>query len=380
MRRYLVALLVASTLGAAVRAQEMRFFYAAPDPAAVEVLKDQSYGGGLQMDVYRPARGERTMLPAVVFFNMATGANRSNTFYRSWAQLAAAQGLVAVLPDLRSQSFEQDFDAAVAHLTSTGASLGLDRDRIAVYAGSGNVWRALPLLQNPARTAIKSAVMYYGVATVPAFRRDLPLLLVRAGLDRPPVNRGLTELAAQAAKENAPVTLVNYPGGHHAFEIVDDEEATREVIDSTVAYIKRTTMPSYQASLRQGVPEATAAAYVATGDFARAAASYAELVKAQPDDTRLRLSYGEALLGDSQFVTACAELAKLKGKGLGPRDLGLPAARACMQSGDGDAALAWLKTIPSQYLPPDVENDPIFAALQSRPEFKALFKNGVSDR
>jgi dienelactone hydrolase len=358
----------------------MRFFYTAPDPAAVEVLKDLPYAGGLQMDVYRPARGERTMLPAVVFFNMATGADRSNTFYRSWAQLAAAQGIVAVLPDLRYESFEQDFDAAIAHLTSSGASLGIDRGRIAVYAGSGNVWRALPLLQNPARTAIKSAVMYYGVATVPAFRRDLPLLLVRAGLDRPPVNRGLTDLAAQAAKENAPVTLHNYPGGHHAFEIVDDEAATREVIDSTIAYVKRTTMPSYQASLRRGVPEATAAAYVATGEFARAAASYADLVKRQPDDARLRLSYGEALLGASQFGAACAELAKLKGKGLGPRDLGLPAARACMQSGDGDAALAWLKAIPSQYLPADVEKDPVFAPLQSRQEFKALFKTGVSDR
>jgi hypothetical protein len=51
-----------------------------------------------------------------------------------------------------------------------------------------------------------------------------------------------------------------------------------------------------------------------------------------------------------------------------------------MQSGDGDAALAWLKAIPSQYLPADVEKDPVFAPLQSRQEFKALFKTGVSDR
>ena len=200
--------------------------------------------------------------------------------------------------------------------------------------------------------------------------------MVRAGLDRPPVNRAMTELATQASNQNAPVTLLNYPGGHHAFEIVDDEDATRDVIDSTMAFVKRATAPAFQASLRRGLPEATAAAHVSTGNFAAAASTYAELVKAKPDDARLRLSYGEALLGASQFAAACTELEKLKGKGLGPRDLGVPAARACMQKGDADAAIAWLKSIPQRFLPRDLEKDPIFAPLQNRPEFKALFQTG----
>ena len=44
-----------------------------------------------------------------------------------------------------------------------------------------------------------------------------------------------------------------------------------------------------------------------------------------------------------------------------------------MRSGDADTALAWLKSIPQRFLPQDVEQDPIFAPLQVRPEFKALF-------
>ena len=218
--------------------------------------------------------------------------------------------------------------------------------------------------------------MYYGAAEVTAFRRDLPLLMVRAGLDRPPLNRAMTDFATQASNQNAPLTLLNYPGGHHAFEIVDDEDATRDVIDSTLAFVKRVTTPAFQASLRRGLPEATAAAHVSTGNFAAAASTYAELVNAKPDEARLRLSYGEALLGASQFAAACTELEKLKGKGLGPRDLGLPAARACMQKGDGDAAIAWLKSIPQRFLPRDVEKDPVFAPIQARPEFKALFQAG----
>ena len=156
--------------------------------------------------------------------------------------------------------------------------------------------------------------------------------------------------------------------------MVDDEDATRDVIDATIEFVKRATSPAFQASLRRGIPEAAAAAHVAAGDFAAAAAAYAELVKQQPQDVRLRLSYGEALLGASQFAAACAELDQLKGKGLGPRDLGVPAARACMQKGDGDAAIAWLKTIPQRFLPREIEQDPVFAPVRDRAEFKALFR------
>ena len=99
-------------------------------------------------------------------------------------------------------------------------------------------------------------------------------------------------------------------------------------------------------------------------------------MKARPDDARLRLSYGEALVGASQFAAACSVFDQLKNKGLGPRDLGLPAARACAQKGDGDAAIAWLRSIPSRCLPRDVQADPVFAPMRERADFKALFEAG----
>ena len=375
MTRYLLASCIVVSLGSVAAAQDMTFHYPAPPASAIDVSKDQPYGG-LQMDVYRPRNAAGKALPALVFFNIASGAQRSNTFYKAWAEISASKGFVSILPDLRFESFEKDFDALIAHLEANASRLGIDRDRIALYAGSGNVYRALPLVQNPKQTTIKAAVMYYGSAQVSEFRRDLPILIVRAGLDRPPLNRSLAELITRATNQNAPVTVLNYAGGHHAFEIFDDEEATRDTIDGTIEFVRRTTAPAYQASLRRGMAEATAASHVMSGNVAAAAASYAALVKAKPDDARLRLSYGEALLGASQFAEACAELEKLKGKGLGPRDLGLPAARACMQKGDAEAAIAWLKTIPQRFLPPEVEKDPIFAPIRNRPEFKALFQTG----
>ncbi len=130
------------------------------------------------------------------------------------------------------------------------------------------------------------------------------------------------------------------------------------MIDDTLEFVKRATSAPYQSALRASLQEATAAGYVQTGKFHDAAATYAAMVAARPDDARLRLAYGEALLGDGQAAAACSEFDKLRDKGLGYRDLGLPAARACLQKGDADAAIAWLRSIPPRFLPSSVARGP----------------------
>jgi len=66
----------------------------------------------------------------------------------------------------------------------------------------------------------------------------------------------------------------------------------------------------------------------------------------------------------------------LRNKGLGPRDLGVPAARACMLNGDAQAAIAWIAAIPPPYRPRAIEADPVFAPIRARADFKALFDAG----
>lgn len=359
-----------------VMAQPPHFAFP-PAASEITVTKDIEYGSSgatsLRMDIHRPPEASRVHGPVLIFFNRATGPDRSGAFYAAWAQTAASNGVIGILPDLRDGSETQDFGVLIRYLTDHAGELAIDRDAIAVYAGSGNVFNAFPAVEDPAQVAVKAAVMYYGTAPVTEFRRDLPVLYVRAGLDRPSVNKEIGELASLAVAQNAPVTLLNHPTGHHGFEAADDDEATREVIDRTLDFVKRVTAAPYQAALRRGLPEATAAADVSTGDFHKAASAYAELVSARPEDARLRLAYGEALLGNGQYAAACAEFEKLKGKGLGYRDLGIPAARACAQKGDADTAIAWLASIPLRFRPADLARDPAFASLQARPDFRALF-------
>jgi dienelactone hydrolase len=357
-------------------AQPPRFAFP-PSSPGIAVSKDVQYGASgdvaLRMDVYRPPDSKGTMSPALIFFNRATGADRSGAFYAAWAQTAASRGLVAILPDLRDRSEAQDFKLLIEYVAGHAQELGIDRDAIAVYAGSGNVFSAFPAVEEPMQTIVKAAVMYYGTAPLTEFRRDLPVLYVRAGLDRPAVNAGIAQLVALAVSQNAPVTLLNHPTGHHGFEL-EANDASRDVIERTLDFVKRATASSYQTALRRGLPEATAASYVLTGKSRQAADAYRALVAASPDDARLRLAYGEALLADSQYATACAELETLKGKNLGYRDLGVPAARACAQKGDADAAIAWLASIPARFRSSDLVSDPAFASLRGRPDFQALFR------
>ena len=348
-----------------------------PTDAAVTVTKDVEYGRSdtvtLRMDIYRPAGSAGRTAPTLLFFNRGSGADRQQPFYIAWARAAASRGVTAILPDLRDGNQANDFRVLVSALASRGTSLGVNGDAIAVFAGSGNVYAALPAVEDPAQTAVKAAIMYYGTGPVTDFRLDLPLLYVRAGLDRPEVNADITALVTRAASQNAPVTFLNHASGYHAFEMFNDDDATRAVMEQTLSFVRQATSPAFQAAMRRGVPEATAAGYVQVRDYAKAAPIYAQLVAARPDDARLRLSYGEALLGNAQYAEACSELEKLRGKGLGPRDLGLPAARACMQKGDAEAAMTWLKSIPTRFLPPSIRTDPVFAALQGREDFRALF-------
>src|SRR5262245_17168519 len=338
--------------------------YAFPPPSAgITAQMDVQYGTSgttrLAMDVYKPADTPPARVPVLIFFNRAQGSDRSgfmNGFYAQWARAAASKGLIGILPDLRDGSEAADFRILIKYLEEHGTELGAGP--IAVYAASGNVSAAFPVLEDPEMTAVKAAVIYYGTARVESFRPDLPVLYVRAGLDRPPVNEAIAAIAARAVAQNAPLTLLNYAGGHHGFEALDDNDATRDVIDQTLEFVKQKTSSGYRTALSGALPEAVAAGYVQTGKTKEAADAYAVMVAKTPDNHTLRLAYGEALLRDKQYASACTEFEKLRDKPLGYRDRGLPAAESCMMAGDPARAVGWLNTIPPRFLPQQTAQDP----------------------
>ena len=374
----IVVLLAAIACGA----QEQRFVYPVPAADAFTLRNDLVYKHAgekaLGLDLFLPADAARGRLPVLLIFNGFGGTfMRDSPQAQGWAKAATAHGFAAITVETTEGRVADDFDSLVDYLAKDADELHVDPERIAVIAWSGNGPSALSTVEDSRRKAVKAAIFLYGwgVAEVSQVRLDLPVLFVRAGLDQPEANRELDHVTAAGILANAPWTVLNYPGGRHGFDVLDDNDLSREIIDEAFHFAQSAMSDSHQAALRGGLAEANAAGAIATGDFAKAVNLYRTIVAAHPGDARLLLAYGNALAGAMQYKEARAQFDRAKAiGGLGARDLGLPAARACALDHDPEAAMAWLRGIPRQFLPAAVQSDPGFLSLKDRKDFRALFQ------
>ena len=249
------------------------------------VRKDQVYrttdAGPLTMDLYYPPDAqEGSRRPAVVFvagysdvgYEKMLGCKfKEMAMSVSWGQLVAASGLVAIAYTNREP--KADLDALLQHVRQNAASLGIDGNRIGVWASSGNVPLALSaLMQRETADFLTCGVLLYGfmldldgatgvAEAAQTFRftnpntgkslddlpPDLPLFIVRAGQDQfPHLNDSIDRFVAGALARNLPITLVNHATGPHAFDLMQDSETSREIIRQILGFLRSqsdTTVP-----------------------------------------------------------------------------------------------------------------------------------------
>jgi hypothetical protein len=70
-----------------------------------------------------------------------------------------------------------------------------------------------------------------------------PVFVARAGLDHPLRNGTIDHFIELAISRNAPIHVVNHPTGHHGFDIEDDNDRSREIIRSTLEFIRACSGP-----------------------------------------------------------------------------------------------------------------------------------------
>jgi len=253
-----------------------RAVYGIPGMERAVVRKDVVYrttgAGPLTMDVYAPADAATgARLPAVVFvagYNDVAAEKVFGCKFKemamivSWAQLAAASGLMAIAYTNREPA--ADLDALLQHLRQNAAALGVDEHRIGIWAASGNVPLALWALTQPGGDLLKCGALLYGymldldgatgvAEAAQLFRftnpnagrsiddlpQDLPLLIVRAGQEQfAGLNDSIDRFFAQALARNRPITLVNHAAGPHAFDLMDDSETSRAIIRQVLSFFR----------------------------------------------------------------------------------------------------------------------------------------------
>jgi len=236
----------------------------------VTVRRDLEYGArGLRMDIYYPPDSKKPA-PAVVIvagfpdpgFEKFAGCKfKDQGSTVSWARLMAASGIAAIA--YTNVDPVADVHAVIESLRRNAAALGIDGEKIGVWACSGSVPLALWVVM---RERVKCAALCYGFTMdldgstevaegvkqwrfanpaagqgigIDALPKDVPLMMVRAGADQfAGLNQAMDWFAAAALRANLPVSLVNLPAAPHAFDLVDDGEESREAIRRVLGFLK----------------------------------------------------------------------------------------------------------------------------------------------
>lgn len=225
------------------------------------------------IEIYRP-RGEG-LRPAVVFVHgdaapdVLRGITRWGQ-YVSWGQTVAVNGLVGVTFEHSSsegltqiQRVLDEIDEVLECLRANADSLGVDPDRLCLWSCSAGVPYGISAAIRRA-SQIRCAVAYYGWLDLRPMRTELspeisdaalasasplaflesgattpPLLVVKASLDRASINDSIDAFMFEARRSQAPVDLLVHPNGRHAFDVVDDVDESRALIEATIAFMKK---------------------------------------------------------------------------------------------------------------------------------------------
>jgi acetyl esterase/lipase len=196
--------------------------------------------------------------------------------YISWGQLTAASGFVAIT--YTNTDPATDALAVVRYVRQNAASLGVDENRIAVWACSGSVPTALSVLMHGDQEFLKAAVLIYGYTldddestsvadaarqwgfatpcagkSVDDLPRGIPLFIARSGRDQMPgLNVTLDRFLARALSCNLPVTFTNHATAPHAFDLFDDGDTSREIIRQILAFLRFNLLPHDSSALGAG--------------------------------------------------------------------------------------------------------------------------------
>lgn len=225
----------------------------------------------LAFDLYLPPDPPPGPLPVVVFvagfpdpgFERFVGCKlKDMASYVTWAKLVASAGIAAIT--YTNVDPAGDIAALLAHVTNSGRELGLDPERIGLWACSGNGPTALAMLMRDQPPVVRAALLAYAYLvdldgatdlaaasrqfgnsvptagkTIDDVRADVPIYLVRAGGDvTPGLNAGLDRFVAHALAKDLPLAFVNVPGAPHAFDLTMPGAETGRRVESILSFFK----------------------------------------------------------------------------------------------------------------------------------------------
>ena len=271
----IIAIVIPTILCGIMLAQNfatIKVVYQTPAIEKVIIKQDLAYktkeGKDLTFDLNYPPdfKGDKKLPVVIMVLGYADDVFKSPLksweVYKDWAKLFAASGMAAI--NYSTLQPASDIEDLILHIRENAEDLQLDGDAIGIWSCSGNVVNALSVIMDERKDYIKCAALFYGIMATPDqkfqeviqkfsemvnfsidgldkiknFHQDLPILIVRAGKDRKDINQTLDHYVSQAISNNVPLTLINYTEGHHAFDVMDDNDRSRDIIEQTLKFMR----------------------------------------------------------------------------------------------------------------------------------------------
>jgi acetyl esterase/lipase len=255
----------------------MPVVYKAPGMDKVKIVENLKYvktaDSNVLMDVYLPPDirpGEKR--PVVIFIH--GGAKTGYTpkdwgIYTTWGRLVAASSLVGVTfthrleyPNKSLENGVQDVRAAIDYVRANADKYNVDKDRICLIAFSAG-GPMLSLGMRGDTPFVRCLIGFYAFMdikqsdyrktespeTLEAFspitylQKDAtkipPMFIARAGRDEvPTMDDSIDRFVSAALAKNISLTFMNHPQGVHGFDNQNDDDRSREIIRSAIAFMQ----------------------------------------------------------------------------------------------------------------------------------------------
>jgi acetyl esterase/lipase len=227
----------------------------------------------LLMDVYiPPGLSNDDVRPIVMFIHGGAGPQyrpKDWGIFQSWGRLAASAGMVTVMfthrlgyPKPLLAESALDVSNALDYIRSHADSFHADPDRIGLVAWSAGgpllstamrdkppfvrclvaLYAYLDIQRSPSHIDNESVEALKAFSPISYLHGDAsamaPLFVAKAGQDEVPMmNDSIDRFLTAAIAANAPLTYMNHPFGEHGFDNQNDDDRSREIIRSALAFL-----------------------------------------------------------------------------------------------------------------------------------------------
>jgi dienelactone hydrolase len=236
-------------------AGQLAVVYDVPGMADVNIQPNIDYVTPLKkthrLDIY--TSDTTTKAPVVVLIHGSVQANanfKDLAPYTSWGRLIAASNLAAVTFNWDHPE-SSDLIALFAYLRDNEHDLNIDLSKMCIVAFSGGVDPTLALIEAGELGEIACFVGYYGDYTLSTAGLDTidadtfpEVLLLHGAKDEIISLKEPQSYLEETLALDLPVRLLIHSQGVHAFDLRNDDDESRQLIEASLDFIKSNLLPS----------------------------------------------------------------------------------------------------------------------------------------